>query len=84
MNVKRFLILMVTIATTGMMGACGQPEPTSHDIMTEEWNYLPTSHQESICTIYWNNEDLATTTFVDEFAPSVTPTEAGNFMLGVC
>lgn len=87
MNRKRFLALMIAIATSGMMGACSTAEPVAESTATDDrlmagWIDAEPESRQIICDAHITDPDYATETLA-EFA-DITLVEASEFLYTVC
>lgn len=87
MNRKRFLALMITIATSGMMGACSTGEPvaestTDSDRLMAGWASAEPESRQIICDEHATYPEYAAESLA-EFA-DVTLVEASEFLYTVC
>lgn len=86
MNAKRFLVLMITVATTGMMGACStepEPEPpTGTERLVAGWEEASLDSKVQVCDSYYTLPEMTAETLSEEGEVEVW--EATDFLDSVC
>lgn len=87
MNRKRFALLMITLATSGMMGACStesEPAPveTTTDVLMDGWVNADAESQEIICDGYYVDPEYSAYVLAD--TADVTVDDADMFLYTVC